>query len=506
MHIRLSGKEGPTIAGDTVVLVNTNEMRPRIAPIALDYIGGALAQAGREVQLADLSWAEDAAVALANVLRTAEPRLVAVTFRNSDDCFWPSAASFVPRLVEIIGRIRSLTDAPVVLGGAGLSVFPEPILEACGCEFGVRGEGEVALVRLLQALESGNGLDEVPGLVRRAKDRGRDEWVRNPLRSPADLALPCSRDLVDNPRYFREGGQAGVETKRGCDRACTYCADPVIKGACVRTRSPAEVADEVEALLRQGIDVLHLCDSEFNVPPEHALAVCRELVARGLGGRVRWYTYAAVSPFSDELAHAMRRAGCVGVNFGADSANAEMLRTYGRRHTKEDIFAAIEHCRRHGIRVMIDLLLGGPGETEVTVRETIEAMKQAGPDCVGAALGVRLYPGTSLTRKLAAGGDLAANPHLRRKEIPSLAGIRTEDSLPAQLLQPTFYISRELGENPAGLVVDMIGGDERFFEPIPEQSTGNYNYNENLALIEAIANGARGAYWDILSRMKGAGS
>ncbi len=496
----------PAIGSNTVVLVNTNEMRPRIAPIALDYIGGALVAAGCEVELADLSFADEASVALARALRAAEPRLVAVTFRNSDDCFWPSGASFVPRLVEIVGIIRGLTQAPIVLGGAGLSVFPEPILEACGCEFGVRGEGEDAVPRLLRALEGGDGLDEVPGLVWRPRGHGRQEWRGNPPRYAQDLALPCSRDVVDNPRYFREGGQAGVETKRGCDCACTYCADPVIKGACVRTRKPAEVADEVEGLARRGIDVLHLCDSEFNVPPDHALAVCRELIRRRLAERVRWYTYSAVTPFSDELAGAMRQAGCVGVNFGADSANAGMLCTYGRRHTKQDIFAAIELCRRHGIRVMIDLLLGGPGETEATLRETIEAMKQAGPDCVGAALGVRLYPGTPLTRRLAAEGDLAANPHVRRRRIPSLEGICSKEDLAAQLLEPTFYISCELGESPAQLVVDAIGGDERFFEPVAEQTADNYNYNDNLPLIDAIANGARGAYWDILRQMKGAAS
>ena len=67
--------------------------------------------------------------------------------------------------------------------------------------------------------------------------------------------MPTSRDLVNNAEYFRLGGQIGVETKRGCNRQCSYCVDPLAKGPTVRLRLPAEVADEMESLLHQGIDV-----------------------------------------------------------------------------------------------------------------------------------------------------------------------------------------------------------------------------------------------------------
>ncbi|GAH75730.1 unnamed protein product [marine sediment metagenome] len=76
--------------------------------------------------------------------------------------------------------------------------------------------------------------------------------------------------------------------------------------------------------------------------------------------------------------------------------------------------------------------------------------------------------------------------------------------------KPTFYISEALGEQPAGLIKDLIAADERFFEPMPEiapeaaegsQST-DHNYNDNTELVEAISKGARGAYWDILRKLR----
>ena len=479
-----------------VVLVNTNEMKPPIAPIALDYLAGALAGEGYEVRIADLCLAEDAVGALRETLRGPAPRVVGLTFRNSDDCFWPSAKSFIPRLAEIVRTVRTLTDAPIVLGGAGFSVFHSAILEAVGADYGIVGDGEAALIGLLRALEDGGNLANVPGLVWRASNGSGQSFIRNPpLWGPPRISP--ARQWVDNRRYFREGGQAGVETKRGCDRMCPYCADMLCKGTRLRPRPPEEVAVEMENLLRMGCEVLHLCDAEFNVPPEHAAAVCEEMIRRGLGERLRWYTYACVSGFSKELARVMRRAGCVGINFGADSANAEMLAVYGRRHTREDIARAARWCQENKMRVMFDLLLGGPGETEETLRETIEFMRSVKPDCVGAALGVRVYPGLPFAGRLMRDGPLASNPHLR-------FGPPSADMPPGSdsLLRPAFYIDRALGDAPAQLVRRLIGGDKRFFEPMDEQTAENYNYNDNQTLVEAIRRGARGAYWDILRQLR----
>ncbi len=258
-------------------------------------------------------------------------------------------------------------------------------------------------------------------------------------------------------------------------------------------RPPAEVADEADSLLAQGIDVLHICDSEFNIPGKHALAVCEEFIRRGLGKQLKWYTYMAVVPFDTELASAMRKAGCVGIDFTGDSASSLMLKTYRQSHTAEDLASAVRLCRENEIKVMIDLLLGGPGETPQTAKQTIDFIKQINPDCAGAPLGVRIYPGTEMVNVVAAQGPLETNPNIRRKYTG-----------PVDLFKPTFYISHLLGERPARLIKDLIAGDNRFFEPIDEADSAltDHNYNDNTELVQAIAAGARGAYWDILHTLR----
>ncbi len=474
-----------------ITLVNTNRMTPPIAPIGLDYIAGAIGRAGIDVALLDLCLAEDPEQAVRDHFSSHRSELIGLSFRNVDDCFWPSGQSFLPTLRRIVEQIRAVCDAPIVLGGVGYSIFPREILVDSGADFGVHGDGEQAIVQLHAELRGPRRFDRVTGLVYRD---GSDVHANRPA-WPKPLALCSRRDTVDNATYFRRGGQTGLETKRGCPRQCIYCADPLAKGPASRLRAPGEVADEVESLLGQGIDVLHLCDAEFNLPPDHAKAVCQELIRRRLGDRTRWYAYLAVTPFSEDLAGAMRRAGCVGINFTSDAAHPAMLAVYGHPHRKDDLARAVRLCRANGIAVMLDMLLGGPGETPETVAGTIEAFKEIDPDRAGAAMGIRVYPGTRFAEMFAAEGPMEGNPNIRRHYDG-----------PVDLLRPTFYIASALGPNPARLVNDLIGDDPRFFPPAEEaddgvSSSGDHNYNENRDLVAAIAAGARGAYWDILRQM-----
>lgn len=470
-------------------------MFPPIAPVGLDYIAGAVRQAGIHVDIVDLCLSDDPIDTLKDYFANHNPELVGITFRNVDDCFWPSAKWFVPDLADTVNTIRSITDAPIVLGGVGFSIFAQRIIEYTGADFGIHGDGEQAIISLLNELGQSRRFESVDGLIWRRNGK----IVANEPAWPSHLSLPTKRNAIDNEIYFKQGGQCGIETKRGCNRKCIYCADPIAKGTSLRLREPAEVADEVENLLAKGIDVLHLCDSEFNIPLNHALAVCKEFNRRSLGKRLRWYTYMSVVPFDAELAKAMRKAGCVGIDFTGDSGCPSMLKTYHQPHLKEDLALAVRLCHKNGIKVMLDLLLGGPGETPETVTETIDFIRQISPDCAGAPLGVRIYPDTEMARLVTAEGPLETNPNIRRK-YPG----------PVDFFKPTFYISASLGDRSADLIQDLIAGDQRFFGPTPETPplaaegtlSTDHNYNDNAVLVDAIKKGARGAFWDILHQLR----
>jgi len=470
-----------------VLLVNPNRIRPPIAPLATEYLAGALDEARLPWALADLCFADDPEVALRAAVDGADPLLVAITFRNTDDCYCATQHSFVPDLQQLIGSVRAMTEAPIVVGGAGFSVAPRGIMQRTGADFGIVGDGEAPLVLLAQALESGAAVAGIPGLLWRS---GETIHAAPPVwQEVTQQALP--RTVLDNERYFREGGQLGIETKRGCPMRCAYCADLHSKGPSVRPRPPEAVAQEMLGLASRGLDVFHTCDSEFNSDPVHAMAVCEQLAAHQAGGKLRWYAYCSPTPFPRELARLMREAGCVGANFGTDSGDGAMLRRLGREHAPEDICACVRACHEEGLVVMLDLLLGSPGETRDSLARSLRLVREAEADCIGVALGARLYAGTALTRSLQAEIERGA------------PGLRGEAADNADLAMPLFYLEPALGEDPVGLVKDLIGGDQRFFFGWPDDTQADYNYDDNPELTQAIRDGERGAYWDILRKLRG---
>jgi radical SAM superfamily enzyme YgiQ (UPF0313 family) len=472
---------------ERVLLINPNQMKPPVTPVALDYLAQSLEKEGFEVEVLDLAFSTDTELDIQAALKRVDPLLIGVTVRNLDDSYLASQDFCLERTRKIIDRIKSHSRAVLVLGGVGFSIAPKAVLNYCQVDWGICGEGELALPMLARQVAKGGGFQRIPGLV----FRDAKGLHRNPGRSWGlkDAALG-RREAIDNLRYLREGGMVGFESKRGCNQGCTYCADPIAKGKRVRLRNPALVAEELANLCRQGIDHFHTCDSEFNIPENHAIEVCRQIVQKGLGDKIRWYAYLSPQPFSKELARWMQKAGCVGIDFGVDHANEAMLRTLGRPHRGEDIISLTRQARAHGFSLLFDLLLGGPGETRQTIAEAVERMKEASPDRVGVSLGLRLYEGTPLFPIIQAQG--------LRKDNPCLHG--PVEGNP-ELLRPVFYLESGLGEDIDDYLDRLIGDDRRFLFGNRKRVDRNYNYNDNSILAKAIAEGYRGAFWDILRRI-----
>jgi radical SAM superfamily enzyme YgiQ (UPF0313 family) len=470
-----------------ILLINPNTMKPLIAPIALDYLVSFLQKRGYRVDLLDLAFCSEPRKAIADYLQDRRVDIIGITIRNTDDCYFASQEFLIPRIKRIVGWIREFSKAPVVFGGCGFSVMPRQILDYCGGDYGIKGDGERSFEKLARSLLNKADPLDISGLVYRINGEIR---INEPDQPELIEYEASDRNAVDNLRYFSEGGQGSIETKRGCNKGCIYCADPIAKGRKIRVKAPAVVIEELKKLYLQGVDCLHICDSEFNNPPEHAAAVCKAIIKSKLGRIIRWYTYASPKPFSESIAQLMKEAGCAGIDFGVDSGNNSILRSLGRDFTVTDIMDAAEICHKQEIPFMFDLLIGGPEETRATVAETISLMKHITPTCVGISLGVRIYPGTILAQKVEAEGYDEKNENLHG----SIKGNN-------DLLRPVFYCSSNIGMTIGDELEEMIGDDKRFFFANPNKRDRNYNYNDNEVLVDAVKNGYRGAYWDILRRL-----
>ena len=356
-----------------VLFINPNRIQPPVAPLALDYLGEALHTRGIRLRVADLCgeapFGEEVPDSYWQKLDGSRVDAVLLTLRNLDDAYYFSQAPFLPEFRALVQVLRQKYRKPVIVGGSGLSIAPEAILEFLGADLGIAGAQEKDLISLLESLDDAGTYSEIPGLVWREGGRIRSN-PPSPPKMDEDFFSP--RRTVKNAEYFQAGGMVGLETKRGCTGLCRYCVDPVAKGGRIFTKPLPYLIEEIESLVDQGVTVFHLCDSEFNMPKEHAFAVCDAIEEDGLSERIRWFTYASPEGFDEALAVRMVEAGCAGINFGVDHTHPEMLKALGRQHRAEDLERTIRAARKVPVPVLFDLLLGGPGETRETLREAID--------------------------------------------------------------------------------------------------------------------------------------
>jgi len=443
----------------TVLLINPNEIRPPVAPLGLEYISSFLSERGHNVVIYDMNIHEES---LSSVIENIIPNCVGISVRNIDDSCYATAEFFLDKVKALVSEVKK-KGVPVIMGGVGFSVMPHETLTYTGADAGIRGDGEEVFENLISSGIRPEGIINAPSF--NLKD------------------FKPERGFINNLFYYKKGGMAGIETTRGCNRKCIYCADPLAKGSTVRFRSIESVTDEVQQLLEEGIVHYHLCDSEFNLSIEYTKSLCQALIDKGIGKRISWYAYGVPDVMDKELAGLLRKAGCSGINFGVDHIDDRMLAFLGKNHRYEDVKRAVNLCQEAGIKVMTDLLLGAPGESFVSVKKTIEDMKRLNPYRVGTSYGLRIYPGT------------AFHEYLKH----------TGHQIPLSLLHPYFYVEDAIKEGLDEFIQELIQGDERFYFNAKEESDQNYNYNANRVLEDAIKAGFRGAFWDILAMSQGKG-
>ena len=466
-----------------ILLVNTNRLRPRISPIGLEYVAGSLIASGAELKVFDLAFAKRGfSQELKELLEKFSPLLIGITVRNIDDCYYLSGQSFLNPIRWLISWLRKNSSAKIVLGGVGYSIAPKALLEYLGADYGIYGDGELALVQIFDRTSSDQKIDEnLTGvLTPNSKTFHRAELAPD--------NFPRARNLVNNYSYFQVGGQIGIETKRGCDGKCIYCADPLAKGRKIRMRNPVAVADEIEELISYGVSAFHICDSEFNRPYFHCYQVLEQIQKKGFGKKIELYSYMSPKPFDLDLAQLYRKAGGRGICFGVDSGSEKMLKILNRDHLVRDIEKAVSLSKKVGIKVMLDLLVGGPGENKNTLSETINLMNRLKPDRVGISYGIRVYDKTALKSLIEQEGKGDA-------EGIVFGGFQNNP----ELIFPTFYLCPALKKDGLNYLKNCIGKDKRFFLPSTPAKQQNYNYSDNLYLEQLIKKGAKGAYWAILS-------
>lgn len=416
------------------LLISTNrEVLPyAVTPLGIAYLAAVLQKEGYSVAILDLCFVGNVRKEIAKHIRTHRPRLIGLSVRNIDNLQYRQSKSYVPFIREIADECKRHSEAPIVLGGTGFSMMPDEIMTYCGVTYGVVGDGEIPMIRMLERVCRGDRIDGVEGLVTASTAPAAADHAERDTQKPVKIAdldsLPLPlRSGFDNKKYSKWGGMGNIQSKRGCASKCIYCTYPLIEGSAVRCRSPKSVGDELEIMQKEfGIQYVYFVDSVFNYPIDHALGICDEILKRKL--TLRWSCYINPAHVTQELVRAMKKANCAGVEVGTDVASTEMLKNMNKNFTKDEIVRCSSFCRDAKLDFCHYLMLGGPGERIETLAETVAVMDQVNPTSVVATTGIRLYPRTSLYNRAVAEGVLDGDAGRRHG-----------------MLEPLFYISPTIG-------------------------------------------------------------
>ncbi len=381
-----------------LIAANTERIHMRALPLGLGLVAGAARRAGHDVAFLDLLGVEEPRRAVGDAIASADPSAIGISVRNIDDQCRSDPHFLLEKVRDVVEACRASSPAPVVLGGAGYSLFPLEALAYLGADLGVRGDGEIAFPALLERLERGLDPRGIPGV--HVAGEGEDAGLAAPVR--LDGAPLWDDALSGSATGAAEDLWVPIQTRRGCPNDCSYCSTAAIQGRPIRRGSPEAAAETIARLARAGARRFYLVDNSFNIPEAHAFELCRRI--RALRLDVAWRCILYPHEVEEDLVDAMAEAGCVEVSLGFESGCPRVLAAMNKRFLPEDVRLASDRLAARGIRRMGFLLLGGPGETRESVEESLAFARSLRLDDLRITVGIRIYPGTPLARRAIAEG------------------------------------------------------------------------------------------------------
>ncbi len=294
---------------------------------------------------------------------------------------------------------RANPDLTIILGGTHATLLPDETLTAAPeIDIIVSGEGEETIIELLPVLENKQPLTDIPGI--RYRQDGKitstaDRTTTVTLDSLPFLAyhlLPVRR-YKPHPPHGRALPFAAIITSRGCPYKCSYCSKPIF-GNKFRGQSPDRVVEEVAYYKQRfGIKELAFYDDVFTLDKKRAYAIADSIMERGL--KILWTCETRVNLVDKELLYHIKHAGCYSIAYGIESGSPELLDALDKDISQEQVEEAVRLSQEVGLQTTGYFMIGSPGESPETIRQTITFAKKLKLDFAQFSV-TTPFPGTKL--------------------------------------------------------------------------------------------------------------
>lgn len=426
-------------------------------PLGLAYIASYLQKHGIEVKIIDAlaeGWRlrhtrDDGIIKvglplrqIADIVSGFSPDAIGIS------CMFTSQSNNLHETACVIKK--ELPDIPVIAGGAHTSAAPGMVLRDLNIDFVAQGEGEYTMLDLMRCFEGRIDIAGVKGIHYRVEDKIAFTGQRPPITDLDSLPLPAY-DLLPMDEYFNSG-KAGMSprsvtskkwmsviTSRGCPFMCNFCSVNLVSGRKWRARSPDNVLNELEYLVKKyGVKHIFFEDDNLTFDPARAEAIFNGIIDRGID--ITWETPNGIRAdrLTENLVDSMKKSGCSGLTIAVESGDQHFLyNTIKKNMDLRKLEDAVKIIRDKRIDLSAFFILGIPGETEKTVTKTINFSRKL------ARKGVRPYfniavplIGTEMYRDAKTKGYLLKEEpepvdYLMAMQKPLL---RTEDYDPEKLL------------------------------------------------------------------------
>ncbi len=433
-------------------------------PLGIGYLVGALKQK-HEVKAFHFNKMHHAVREIKREMASFAPRVVGLTCTSFN-------RGFVRDGIRLIRSINK--DVKIVVGGVHVSFLYEQALNNYDADVVVIGEGEKTFSDLCDAFEKNTLLQQVRGIA--YKNNG-EVVVTQPQESISNLDDLPMPDYSYAREYINRSSIGVLIGSRGCPVRCTFCSTSSYWGQRVRISSPQRVVDEMEMLVSNfNVKKIFFHDDTFNLGIERVKAVCKEIIDRGI--RVEWACSCRVVPVSEEMIAYMVEAGCRHIGWGIETGSETMLKSINKKISLPQIRNAFDLSKKFSgvLATSAFIMVGNAGETEATIRETIEFLNSLSlTDPLSSSI-LYVLPGTLLYEKLKKEG------HIQDESWANY------DTIPYYTLENSFLKlfkwSKQINRSGNRIPFDK----NRHFWNFSANTSANTADNKNIILFSSIFN------------------
>ena len=341
--------------------------------------------------------------------------------------------------IEVATTVKNYTPwLPVIFGGWHPSLLPDQTLSETFVDMVVRGQGEITIVEVAQALSHKKPLNNIAGLS--WKNNGQHTHNVDRKVEPLDALPSPAFDLTNFDAYENLCGirKLAYATSVGCPYACNYCTDQVFYKRRFNALSADRVVSEmIDLVTRYRTEEVALLDSNFPVQLPRALEIARGILAAGV--KFKW-TFQASTDFlcrmSEDDVRLLGASGVSHMGFGTESTSESVLKLMNKRHQRVDeMYETARKAQVGGIRVTFNLIFGYPGETEADRIITFQTMSDIGRQFSNVSFSPNIftpYPGIPIW------------PQLREMGVPEPKSLREWMDMPLGANMLPWLKGREL--------------------------------------------------------------